>query len=332
MASDVHGKTPHLREPKLSMSPTRVNWPHGKRFCFTIIDDPDFGTVQNTKPIYDFLASLGMRTTRLVWPLPAQGKPFVSGQTCADSDQLEWLLSLPSQGFELGLHHVAPGSSTRETTLQGLNHFRQLFGANPRVHANHTGCRENIYWGSDRLSSWRRWLYNLRTIGARADISRGHIESDPHFWGDLCQQRITYVRNFTCDSLNTLQFCPSMPYHDPQRPFVNYWFAATNASSPKYFLQNFDIPRIDRLIAQGGLCIAYVHFGIDFFANHTLNPHFRQMIEYLAARQGWFAPVGEVLDFLRGEQNLQSRAISPLNLAQLELKWSFGKFTKKAGI
>ena len=54
---------------------------------------------------------------------------------------------------------------------------------------------------------------------------RGHVEGDPYFWGDLCQARIKYYRNFIFRNINTLKCCPFMPYHDPQKPFVNYWFA-----------------------------------------------------------------------------------------------------------
>ncbi|MGI6449930.1 MAG: hypothetical protein ACOX3R_06475 [Desulfitobacteriia bacterium] len=43
-----------------------IQWPDGKRFAFTIIDDNDNATVQNNKPIYDLLLALGMKTTKTV--------------------------------------------------------------------------------------------------------------------------------------------------------------------------------------------------------------------------------------------------------------------------
>ena len=45
-----------------------MNWPDNKRFVFTIIDDTDQTTVYNTKPIYDFLKDIGMRTTKPFGP------------------------------------------------------------------------------------------------------------------------------------------------------------------------------------------------------------------------------------------------------------------------
>ena len=46
-----------------------VRWPQGKSFAFTIVDDTDESTIENTKPVYDVLAGLGFRTTKTVWPL-----------------------------------------------------------------------------------------------------------------------------------------------------------------------------------------------------------------------------------------------------------------------
>ena len=50
-------------------SPVRFEFPQGKRFAFTIVDDTDVATVANVKPLYDLLHELGFRTTKTVWPL-----------------------------------------------------------------------------------------------------------------------------------------------------------------------------------------------------------------------------------------------------------------------
>jgi hypothetical protein len=44
-----------------------LKWPLNKDFAFTIIDDTDNSTVQNIKPIYDFLYSKEILTTKTVW-------------------------------------------------------------------------------------------------------------------------------------------------------------------------------------------------------------------------------------------------------------------------
>ena len=42
---------------------------------------------------------------------------------------------------------------------------------------------------------------------------------------------IEQVRNFVFSDINTLKSCPYMPYQDPTKPYVNYWFA----SSERFF-------------------------------------------------------------------------------------------------
>ena len=309
-----------------------MKWKNGKQFAFTFCDDTDFATLENVKPVYDFLDELGMRSTKLVWLSNGDESGKNLGDTCENKDYLEWLISIQNKGFEIGLHNVSASSSNRQDIEVGLENFRSLFGSSPVIHCNHTGCLDNLYWGNLRLSGWRRLLYNVWTRGKNSSISFGHQAIDKHFWGDICQQQIQYVRNFTCDSLDTIKFCPQMPYHDVKKPFVNFWFAATNASSPKYFRQNFTLPLVDKLIAEGGLCIAYAHFGAKYFRNGQIDEHFSHIMKYIAGKDGWFAPVSEMLDFLRNNESIDCRAISAIDRQILELKWLLGKFGKKTGI
>jgi len=123
------------------MPPT---WPRGHRFAFTIIDDTDCATVANSKPIYDMLAALGMRTTKTVWMFPGQGVAVRGGSTCEEREYRDWVLELQGQGFEIALHNAAPCTSPREVTELGLTRFRGIFGAGEVLFCNHTRCRENI--------------------------------------------------------------------------------------------------------------------------------------------------------------------------------------------
>jgi len=309
-----------------------VAWPGGRKFAFTFCDDTDFATLDNVKPVYDLLDDLGWRTTKLVWVFRNGDAGTSPGDTCEDPRYLDWLRLLQQKGFEIGLHNVSPATASREEIAQGLDRFEELFGAPPRLHCNHLMCLDNLYWGEDRLTGWRRRLYNRYTRGSRRGISQGHIEGSPYFWGDLIRQRITYVRNFTFDDLNTLRRCPAMPYHDPTKPYVNFWFAATTASSPRHFKQIFSTAKIDRLVEEGGLCIAYTHFGARFFHDNRIDDYFKKTVEYIAARDPWVAPVSDVLDFLRRGEDPKARSLSPLGRQRLELRWMLGRFGKKVGI
>lgn len=43
-----------------------MEFPEGRQFAFSILDDTDDSTVENVKPVYDIFSSLGMKTTKTV--------------------------------------------------------------------------------------------------------------------------------------------------------------------------------------------------------------------------------------------------------------------------
>jgi hypothetical protein len=303
-----------------------VKWPHGRRFAFSIFDDCDWASIERVKPVYDLLTQLEMRATKSVWVNDSSEPGVNVGATCNDREYLNWVLELQRKGFEIALHNVAPGTSTRTQVREGLARFRQLFGDSMIAHANHVGCREGIYWGDARVSGWRRELYKIFTRDSRGD-HRGHVEGDPLFWGDLCRDHVRYVRNFVFPTLNTLAACPMMPYHDSERPWVNFWFAGSDGGNRRVFLENFTFEKIDALEREGGLCIAYVHFGAGFVrpATGELDPDFTARMKYLASKDGWFPSVSQVLDFLRSDASPENRRIQPAALRKLETRWLMTK-------
>jgi len=302
-----------------------ITWPRDHRFCFTVFDDTDWVSVKNVKPVYDLLYDLGMRTTKSVWVFTGHKTPIHPGMTLEDKEYLEWIRSLKQQGFEIGLHNSSAETSTREITTRALERFISLFGDQPICHTNHLGCLDAIYWGDARFSGQKRMIYNLLTGWRKRDISRGHEEQHPVFWGDLCRQRVSYVRNFVFNDLNSLAVCPEMPYHDAAKPFVNFWFASSDGGNLEIFIENFTVEKIDRLVEQRGACIAYVHFAAGFVRDGQVNPKFRERLEYIASKGGWFAPVSEVLDYLRAGGDRVSRTISQKSLDKLETLWLIGK-------
>jgi hypothetical protein len=305
-----------------------MRWPKGHKFAFTVVDDTDSATIENVKPVYDLLAGLGLKTTKTAWVFRGGNSGSNSASTCEDREYLDWLLSLQAQGFEIAFHNAAPSTSQREKTRLGLERFGELFGPQPILFCNHGNCEENLYWGEARLSGWRRILYNLVTRGRKRSIGHGHADGDPLFWGDLCKQHVRYVRNFVFDDLDALTVCPEQPYHDPSRPYVNFWFTSADGADLERFLANFTVKRLERLEDTGGLCIAYAHFAYEFVENGTVNAEFRKRLEFLATLNGWFAPASQVLDYLRQGAANSQRIITPKRLRQLEGKWLFEKMLK----
>lgn len=303
--------------------PALFPWPEGKRFAFTVFDDPDGQRLETGREIYALLHDLGFRTTKGVWPVRGPHEPSDSGGTCSEPDYRRWAQQLQAQGFEIGFHNATLHTSTREETIAALEAFREYFNTYPGSMANHFFCREGIYFGDARVSGMNRLFYNVLTRGTRRGFARGHRPGDPLFWGDICRQRIKYVRNFVFADMNTLNACPFMPYHDPDRPYVNYWYASSEGANAEAFVERISEANQDRLEEEGGACIMYTHFGHGYYDNGTVHRRFRELMERLSKRKGWFVPVATLLDYLL--QTKQDAAISAEERNQLERRWIFHK-------
>lgn len=296
-------------------------WPGGKPFAFTIVDDTDASTVENTKPVYDLLSDLGIHTTKTVWPLHPSDKPGYAYGSLEDAAYRDWVLALRDQGFEIAIHGTTDGSSPRERILAGLERFRETLGGDPRMHVNHVGQRDNIYWYEDRLVGPPRWIYQAwRVLKRRPAASLGHHSGTPYFWGDLVRDHIEYVRNFTFTEINTLKLDPWMPYHSPAHPYVKYWYSASQGTDCRRLNALLSESAQDRLAAEGGCCIAYTHFGFGFAENGRLNDDFRRLMTRLAGLGGYFAPVSTILDHLRARPGWREK-IGSLDLQRLQWRW-----------
>jgi hypothetical protein len=300
-----------------------IEWPAGRSFAFTIFDDADSQTVANGKPAYDFLTDCGLRTTKSVWPVRGPRKPSDHGETCDERHYLEWVKELQRRGFEIGLHMATSHTSFRDETIRALQRFHDHFGHPPITMANHYNCDENIYFGSERVSGVRRLAYNVLTGYRNHGRFAGHVPGHPLFWGDVCRRSVRYVRNFVFGDIDTLKACPFMPYHDPERPFVNYWFASSEGANVVSFNERLSEENQDRLEADGGACVMYTHLGLGFCEGGALNRRFRELMERLSRKNGWFVPVGTLLDYL-----LEKRGpveITPAQRTALEWRWLLHK-------
>jgi hypothetical protein len=234
-----------------------------------------------------------------------------------------WLQTLQAAGFEIGFHNATSHTSTRAESLRALEQFESYFGSPPRAMANHYFSQDAVYWGSHRLTGMRRHVYDVLTRGRNRRVSFGHIPGHPYFWGDKCREEIRYVRNFVFPEINTLKACPFMPYHDPLRPYVNYWYASSEGANAASFNERIAEAQQDRLEEEGGACIMYTHFGHGYWERGRLNPRFRTLIDRLSRRNGWFVPVSTLLDHLLSSRS--HTAISDTERSTLEWRWLWHK-------
>ena len=300
----------------------RAPFPGGARFAFTILDDTDDSTLENARPVYDRLRELGFRTTKTVWPLecPEGSRHFFAADTLERPEYLDWVHELVAAGFELGLHGATMESSPRERTQRGLDRIEQEFGEIPRVHANHGFNRESVYWGPDRFRTpWLRALF-ARLSGEGDGFFQGQTEGSEYFWGDLCERHVEYVRGFTSAQLNVERFDPQTPYRLSDTPCVRHWFSTADAPDAESFKRRVTLPALDALEADGGICILSTHLGKGYAREGRLDPEIDEILCDLAARDGWFAPVAQVLDFMRARRGTD-RVLSAAECRRLELRF-----------
>jgi hypothetical protein len=297
-----------------------VEFPGGKRFAFTIVDDTDLTTLDRARPIYDALHRAGMRTTKTVWPLEPDGEPDETnrGATLRDPAYREWVVDLKRKGFEIALHGVRGTTSERQMILAGLDEFKDVVGHYPRVHVNHALNRDNLYWGSHRWAfAPYRWAFRV----ARSYDFFGHVPESPFFWGDIAEQHVHYVRRNTFTELNLLRVSPWLPYRLPGMPYIKYWFDASDGSTIHAFDRLLADENLDRLERDGGVAIVFSHLGAGSFNRDSeADPRFLARLDAVASRNGWFVPVSEILDYL-AEQPGWSEDLSFRGRLRLETKF-----------
>ncbi|MHA7924113.1 MAG: hypothetical protein ACX936_02845 [Marinobacter sp.] len=275
------------------------SWPRGAKFAFSIFDDTDNATTANCKPVYDYLIEKGILTTKSVWVYPPKGKYL--GSSLSDADYLRWLKGIDKRGVEIGLHNVGDGKFSRPEILSGLLTFQERLGYSPRIHCNHVSNADNLYWWDRRFVWPISVIYRIGYFLKRRKSPPlgGDAKSSDCFWGDAAKEKIKYVRNLTFAKVNTLSRDPKMPWHDPEKPYVNYWFSSSDGHDVTVFNDLLSPENLNVLEAEGGACIVYTHFASGFVDEEgNLDPTFKARIDDLASRDGWFAPCSDLLDYM----------------------------------
>lgn len=301
-------------------------FPGGKRFAFTILDDTDYSEVENTRPVYQLLAECGLRTTKTIWVFPSRDR--FTGGCLEDPHYLAFVRELLQQGVEIALHGVGSGKFLRAEIAAGLERYRDLLGEYPRIHVNHSENPDNLWWGAKRFAAPVSWLYG-RFSPKAAHRYQGEDPGSPYYWADLASRHVQYVRNFTFNEINTLACDPRMPWRDRRREgWSPGWFSGSDGHTVDEFTALLAPERVARLEREGGACIVYTHFGCGFVQGGAVVPAFADRLRLLAARGGWFVPVGELLDHLAGLRGGQGSA-GQAYLLRLSLRWLAGRLVKR---
>jgi hypothetical protein len=153
---------------------------------------------------------------------------------------------------------------------------------------------------ADAAGSSRPALLSLQR-GRGRDGFEATCPESPFFRGDLC--RVGSPTPAT--SLPRHKHAPGVPYvpyHDPVRPFVQRWFASAEGERARVVRR--DHGRAQPEAPRGrGLSLHHVRAPRSgFLCSGRLDPGFESAMRGLAQRNGWFAPVSEMLDRVRETQ------------------------------
>jgi len=295
----------------------------GNKFIFTIIDDTDDATLENIKPIYEFLYEKRIVITKTVWVYPTRDK-HSKGDSLQNPEYLEFIKDLKKKGYEIGLHNAGSGDYKREEILEGLEEFKRLLGEYPKIQINHSYNKDSIYGG------YKRFNWPIRTLVKTmypqyAGVYQGENPSSDYYWGDVHKRIIHFSRNHTTDQINTANFDKYMPYIDPQRSkYCNYWFSATFAPNPWIFNRIINRHAIDILEIEKGTCIVFSHLGY-FMKDGRIDKGFVDAIHYLTSKKNCVSmPVSSLLEERIENRKKQGREPTPtipwLAKAILEIK------------
>ena len=307
-----------------------MEWPNGKSFAFTIIDDTDEATVANVKPIYDLLAELGIWTTKTVWAFPPRDE--FGGESLSEKEYALFIKEIAEKGFEIAFHGAGSGAFIREETLEALEMIRNLVGTYPSLYVNHAHNAANLYWNAKRFTFVMKGIYGLSGLISR-DIrvaSQGEVEASPYFWGDFSRKHIKYIRNRTFSGINTLKYDKAMPYRNRRtKKFSNYWFSSSDGYNCSQFLKVLTRENINRLEKEQGCAILYTHFAYGFVdRDGQVNEDFIRRMNDLAGKNGWFAPASEILDYIQSSRT-EDICRNGLQEFCLDVRWAAERINRK---
>jgi hypothetical protein len=303
-----------------------MEFPGGATAALTILDDADHGTRAGLEPIYDLLHENGLYTTRSTFVLPQRQGARASDLT--DQTYRDWLLKIQRQGFEICIHNVGNGVFVRPEIESGLHLFQEVIGRPPIVHCNHSSNPDNLYWSPKERFSWPiSWAYSLFGKDKRRHYW-GAVEDSPFYWADLLQGRIKYVRNLVFNAPNTLKMDPYMPYWDPRKPLVPFWFSSTDMRDPIRLGEVLTERNLDQLCAENGACIGYTHFGHPGFLDSEgkVSADLRRVVNAIRARNIWVAPVSTVLEHLLQKRRYNDCELGRARALRLSIRWAIDRF------
>ena len=104
----------------------KYTWKDHKKFAFTIVDDTDGASVENIKPIYQYLYKKGIITTKTVWMYSP--RDYFPGDSMENEAYRDYVVGLQKQGYELvtvsELVEAKHGETPQKGKIYGYSYFK----------------------------------------------------------------------------------------------------------------------------------------------------------------------------------------------------------------
>ena len=297
----------------------KIVWPEGKQFAFTVFDDADWETLENVGGVYSLLADCGLRTTKSCWVVrgdPDKGyagganrrrrRPLaMAAATCSRRDSR-------SAGTARTWHSL-PRRELTGRRWRSSPSFSAIIPSRPRI----TPVDEAIYWGSDRLTGFHSFLYNLLTALSQQPASIAATSKATNTSGATCAGRrssISAISSFrtstrcgaarSCRTTTRTGRTSTIGLPRPTAPRCSDLIAASPSGSRTSWRRRGApascTPTSPTVSPRGG----------------KVDPQFEQLVRRLAAKNGWFVPVTTLLDYLLSVR--RRHEITPVERRRLE--------------
>jgi hypothetical protein len=277
-------------------------YPDGRRFAFTVVHDADSAFSERLAPLFDVFDELGFRITASVfafwadwarrgsiWSEWRQSSAFTAPIAVPLCDPVErrFYQDLAARGHEVALHSPSDTSSTPADIVDAFELFKATFDHFPTVYTEHSSLSNkdaqsnegsdprSPYYCRDLLLAYDPWIWVDGEGALRDDEDGKYFEIPP-----------------TASPLNL----HANAQYGLMKAFVRT--GRWSRGDADGFLETYSEENIDTIERDGGMALVYTHLDYGW-----LDPRTRRMrtdvearLRYLAAKPGWFAPAGEILE------------------------------------
>ncbi len=290
-------------------------YPDGRNFAFTIVHDADSAYSRRLAPLFEVFDEHGMRITATVFALwshddvaqevlskwknsdDSESAFFKPGAVpLEDSHEKNFYQRLAVKGHEIGLHSPSEFSDRRGDFIRAFELYKSIFGEFPRTYVEHSRANnkeaqasegaapQSPYYSTDLLNLYQSWVW-VDGVGAIPGPKKEK-------YYDILASYGSPFNNLAYEKYGILRgFRRTGQWKDSDGDGFLKWYSKTN---------------IDSLESGRGTALVYTHLNYKWLdpVNRQMREEIRLRLAYVASKDGWFEPAGEILDRFHAIKNV----------------------------